>query len=357
MNEHSCTVSELLELFDQAVPDQEEGTRYMRHLAFDQFVSVCGDVSMAEFSLGHCERYRAALLGGYTPDSPEAFLRMNQHLAPRARAGLVKGFLPVTAASYLKMIRRPFRWWQVRQRTIFCDFWSQLPAIKVAKKPVKVYSDGCLARLLDSARQLQDGGLTVARVLVEATAGLRRCEAQQLCESDVDWQAGTITIQPHEETATTWRWAPKDRDWRTVPLVDQARDALLVYRKTLPPEQPYLLLSATRYAYVMWLKSRGKLTDRQRKCPDENWRLFRRCRDLAGTHGLSQKHLRSTFATNCLRDGVDLRSVQELMGHSEIAMTEKYLKPDVSAVEKARTLGRARLLRLSGGTQDSTRVG
>lgn len=352
MNEHSLTVSELLDLFDSAFPDQEEGTRYVRHLAFDQFIAVCGDVSMDEFSLGHCERYRAALLGGFSPDSPEAFLRMNQHLAPRARAGLVKGFAPVTAASYLKMIRRPFRWWQVRQRAIFCDFWSQLPPIKVVKKPVKVYSDDRLTRLLDSARQIKDGGLTVARVLVEATAGLRRCEAQQLCDSDVDWQGGTITIQAHEETATTWRWHPKDRDWRTVPLVDQARDALLAYRKLLPPDQPYLLLTAERYAYVMWLKSRGKLTDRQRKCPDENWRLFRRCRELAGTQGLAQKHLRSTFATNCLRDGLDLRSVQKLMGHSDIATTESYLSPDLGAVEKARQVGAARLLRLSG-TQDS----
>lgn len=339
------TVLTLLRLFDQAHPDQEEGTRYMRHLAFDQFAAVCGDVSLEEFALSHCEAYRAALLGGYRPSTAEQFVRLNRHLPPRAREGLVNGFAPVTAASYLKMIRRPFRWWQVHRRT-FCDFWSQLPAIKVPKKPVKVYSDDRLGKMLDAARQIQDGGLTVARVLVEATAGLRRCEAQQLLESDIDWERGTITVQPHAETASSWAWHPKDRDWRVVPLVDQAREAILAYRRQLPADQPYLLLSAERYAYLMWRKCRGKMTDRQRRIPDENWRAFRKARELAGTAGLSQKHLRSTFATNALQDGMDLRTVQKLMGHSDIATTEKYLAPDSSAIEKARLVGAARLNRL-----------
>lgn len=244
MEQHSqsITVLELLSLFDASHPDQEEGTRYMRRLAFDQFVAVYGDVPMDQFSLAHCEAYRAALLAGHRPATPEAFLRMNQHLPPRARAGLLKGFAPVTAA--------------------------------------------------------------------------------------------------------TWSWHPKDRDWRTVPLVDQARDVLLVRRRALPSEQPYLLLSAERYAHLTWLKSRGRMTNRQRRIPDENWRTFRRVRDIAGTNGLSQKHLRSTFATNSLRDGVDLRSVQQLMGHSDIATTEKYLEPDMGAVEKARRLGAARLSRI-----------
>lgn len=113
--EHSpIRVTQLLQLFDASHPDQEEGTRYMRHLAFAQFVAVCGDCTLDEFSLAQCEAYRAALLGGFTPTTAEELSRLDR-LPSRARQGLRAGFAPVTAASYLKMIRRPFRWWQVRR--------------------------------------------------------------------------------------------------------------------------------------------------------------------------------------------------------------------------------------------------
>jgi integrase len=339
----TITLSQLLERFD-AKHAQEEGTRYMRHLAFAQLIAVVGDLPLEAFGLEHAESYRMALLRGFVPETPAAFTRFSA-LPKRARDGFRRGFRPVTAASYLKMIRRPFRWHQIHTGG-FHDHWSRLERVKIPKKPVRVYSDAQLGALLAQARQLDDHGLTEARILVMATSGLRRAEAQQLCESDIDWQAMTITVQAHEETDTTWSWRPKDIDFRTVPLVQQAKEALLRRRAVLPPGQPYLLLDEDRYAYLMWLRSRGRMTDRQRRVPDETARSFDRLRHAAETVGLAQKHLRSTFATNCLQDGIDLRSVQELMGHQSIQTTEKYLAPQTSAIEKARSVGAARLERL-----------
>lgn len=340
----SITLSQLLVRFEQQHSKQDEGTRYMRHLAFAQLIAVVGDLPLGEFTLAEAEAYRKALLDGFVPQEPAAFARFNA-LPARAREGFRRGFKPVTAASYLKMIRRPFRWHQVHTGG-FYDQWSRVERVKIPKARVRVYSDVQLGELLRTARALDDHGLTEARILVMATSGLRRAEGQHLLDSDIDWQGGTITVQAHAETATTFAWRPKDIDCRTVPLVDQARDALQRRRQVLPKQQPYLLQSEERYAYLLWRRGRGEMTDRQRKTLDENWVPFERVRDKAGTQGLSQKHLRSTFATNCLRDGIDLRSVQELMGHESIETTEKYLAPEASAIEKARSVGAARLSRL-----------
>ena len=39
---------------------------------------------------------------------------------------------------------------------------------------------------------------------------------------------------------------------------------------------------------------------------------------------------RATFATRCLRAGVDLRTVQHWLGHSDMESTMRYLKPSRS---------------------------
>ncbi len=74
-----------------------------------------------------------------------------------------------------------------------------------------------------------------------------------------------------------------------------------------------------------FLSSRGTRMSRQ-----SIWKLLKRYAEAAGIPRKVWPHMiRHSFATHLLREGADLRVVQELLGHSSIATTEIYTHLDV----------------------------
>ena len=62
---------------------------------------------------------------------------------------------------------------------------------------------------------------------------------------------------------------------------------------------------------------------------------LKRAADKAGIKGLTIHHLRHTAASRMLKAGVDVKTVQEILGHSSLDITLRYLYTDSTATRDA----------------------
>lgn len=108
---------------------------------------------------------------------------------------------------------------------------------------------------------------------------------------------------------------------RVVPLGRRAIDALRQWIDG--PRLDFAAHAATKPAWVL-LSSRGNRLSRMRI-----WEIVRLHAERAGVPSDIGPHtLRHSFATHLVAGGVDLRHVQEMLGHASIATTQRYTHVD-----------------------------
>jgi site-specific recombinase XerD len=176
---------------------------------------------------------------------------------------------------------------------------SRVPDIPLAPRRGRRLPDAPRSEEVDALVQALDGDEPLAlrnRALVELvySAGLRSAEAVGLDLADVDFEQESVRVRG------------KGGKERVVPLGEEAAFRVARY---LREGRPRLARGA---ADALFLSARGRRLDTS---------TLRRL--LPHPH-----RLRHAFATHLLEGGADLRTIQELLGHSSLSTTQVYSHVD-----------------------------
>ena len=161
---------------------------------------------------------------------------------------------------------------------------------------------------LSTAEGLRDAAMLE---LLYAT-GLRVSELIRLRLDDLEMDAGFL------------RTMGKGSKERIVPFGDRARDAIVAYLEKGRAD------FNTKSDPHLFLSRRGRPMSRQ-----SFWmKIVRYARSAGLTSHISPHVLRHSFATHLLENGADLRSVQLMLGHSDISTTQIYTHVTRSRLQK-----------------------
>ncbi len=210
-----------------------------------------------------------------------------------------------TIARKLSALRSLLRW-AVIQELIESSPADDLTAPKLDRPLPKALKAADAARLLDLPPPDEPAGIR-DRAMLELLygSGLRVAELCALDVDDVDLKGGIVLV------------TGKGRKQRQVPMGDEASHAISAYlgdaRTSFMDEDP------GSDGATLFLNSRGR-----RISPRSVRAMLTRYAAADGLPPVSPHGLRHSFATHLLDGGADLRAVQELLGHENLATTEIY---------------------------------
>jgi integrase/recombinase XerD len=240
------------------------------------------------------------------------FLNRRELPATRASHGDLAAFLsglqvaPSTLARKVACLRSFYHHLR-REGTIEHDPTADLRGPRKPQRLPRVLTREQVARLLEQPRGTEPLALR-DRALLESmyACGLRASEAVGLELADVDLDEGLL------------RARGKGSKERIVPIGRQALAALNAYLRSGRPQ--LIDLTRAQPPAQLFLNSRGSGLTRQG--------LYKIIQGHARTAGLAERMsphtLRHSFATHLLAGGCDLRSLQEMLGHADLATTQVY---------------------------------
>ena len=186
------------------------------------------------------------------------------------------------------------------------------------------YTEAQADKLIEYAKHHKGG----AMIVIMLNTGVRRGELLGLKWSDVDYGGKTISVKRSVTPDTT---EPEDGDvksnssYRVVPVSDEFLDFL----KTLPCKTEYVIPGKTKYGYLS-IDAFEQRYKRFMQTASENLEI----------PYLVPHELRHTFGTVLREKGVDIYTISHVMGHSNVAVTDKiYVHNDINVLRRDMKLG------------------
>ncbi|MEK9772356.1 MAG: site-specific tyrosine recombinase/integron integrase [Opitutae bacterium] len=230
-----------------------------------------------------------------------------------------------TLANQVSALRSFFQFCQVRGWTKSNPF-KNLSLPKPEKTLPKFLTEAQAKLLMESPSQVHlhakeaDFLATRDRIILELLygAGLRVSEVVALNHEHID---------PHRMTV---RVKGKGNKERVCPIVARTAETLIEFRKRHSRDaslsSPLFTNQAGKRLSTRWIQM-----------------LLKKCLKTADLPKDFTPHkLRHSFATHLLDNGADLRTVQELLGHSSLSTTQVYTHVSVGRLKKAHKLAHPR---------------
>ena len=213
------------------------------------------------------------------------------------------GKKPRTTARCLSVLKR-FYQFSLREGKLRVDPTLNVEAPKIMKGLPSVLIEEEVARLIESPEIITPIGLRDRSMLETLySSGLRVSELVPLKLNQLNLSDGVVRV------------LGKGAKERVLPLGEEAVDWIVRY---LEDGRPSLL--SGRLSDAVFVTNRGSSMSRQ-----AFWNLIQKYVLISGIKKQVSPHtLRHAFATHLLNHGADLRSVQLLLGHSDVSTTQIY---------------------------------
>src|ERR1022692_3855367 len=140
--------------------------------------------------------------------------------------------------------------------------------------------------------------------------GMREQEVMYTYWDDVNFAASTVRVSHKPDRG----WTPKEYKEREIPIPAKLAKNLKAWKAKSDKTCTLVFPTAGCRPKLDFLDCLKAVAERAKLDPDGFW----------------LHKFRATFATRCLWAGVDLRTVQQWLGHSDMESTMRYLKPSRS---------------------------